>query len=110
MMIRKPNFFVIGCLLALPLVHPLSAQERSETKTAKHSLWKLEGERSTVYLLGSVHLLKKEDYPLPSPIEAAFTNAQIVVFETDQEKMQAQETQMKLMSKAQLPAGQTLRQ
>jgi len=34
-------------------------------------------------LLGSVHVLKKEDYPLPAPIEAAFSDSKTAVFETD---------------------------
>ncbi|HWI57933.1 MAG TPA: TraB/GumN family protein, partial [Bacillota bacterium] len=66
--------------------------------------------RSTAYLLGSIHVLKAENYPLPVPIEAAFSNAQIAVFETDMSKLEQPETQQSIMLKAQLPEGQTLRQ
>jgi len=60
-------------------------------------------------LLGSIHVLKKEDYPLPAVIESSFTNAQIAVFETDVDQMENPEVAMKLASKGRLPEGQTLR-
>jgi uncharacterized protein YbaP (TraB family) len=77
---------------------------------ARHSLWKVDGKKNTVYLLGSVHFLKEGDYPLPPAIEAAFTNSQIAVFETDVGSLATPETQQKLMEKAMLPEGQTLEQ
>ena len=54
---------------------------------AKHCLWKVEG-KTTVYLLGSIHFLKNEFYPLPAPIEAAFDASAIVGFETDLKGME----------------------
>src|ERR1051325_798979 len=75
-----------------------------------HSRWKAEGRQSTVYLLGSVHALTAEDYPLPRVIEGAFTNAAIVAFEADIEALETLETQQKIMSKAMLPPGETLKQ
>src|SRR5207249_1398026 len=71
-------------------------------------LWKVPGKENSVYLLGSVHVLKKEDYPLPAPIEAAFTNSRIVVFETDIEAIEKPEVALKLATKGQLPTGETL--
>jgi uncharacterized protein YbaP (TraB family) len=76
---------------------------------AKQPLWKIEGKQATVYLLGSVHLLKKENYPLAAPIEAAFDKSKVVVFETDMEALEKPELQMRLVSKSTLPEGQTLR-
>jgi uncharacterized protein YbaP (TraB family) len=75
---------------------------------AKHSLWKMQGRQNSVYLLGSIHILKKEDYPLPAVIESAFTNSQIAVFETEIEKMEDPAVAMKLAFKGRLPAGETL--
>lgn len=46
-------------------------------------LWEVEADRSRVYLLGSVHVLKAEDYPLTAPMEAAFEEAETLVFEVD---------------------------
>ncbi len=97
-------------LLALFICWPLAAQENGGAVTNRHSLWKVEGKSNVVYLLGSVHVLKPENFPLPAPLESAFSNAQVAVFETDVEKLAEPETQEKLMSKARLPAGETLKQ
>jgi hypothetical protein len=81
-------------------------------RSGRHASLGLEGggKRSAVYLVGSVHVLKAENYPLPAEIEAAFTNSAIAAFETDIEAMQGPETQLKLMGKARLPEGETLAQ
>jgi uncharacterized protein YbaP (TraB family) len=98
-------------LLVLGFVASAPAQPRpASASTNRHSLWKVEGAKSTVYLLGSIHFLTEDDYPLPQPIESAFTNASIVVFETDIAAMDKPETQMKMATKAQLPAGESLDQ
>ena len=52
--------------------------------------------------------MQDKDYPLPSVIENAFTNAQIVAFETDIGELENPATAMKMMTKSQLPEGQTL--
>ncbi len=63
-----------------------------------------------VYLLGSIHLLKSTDYPLPPVIESAFTNSQVAAFETDIGELEGPLIQLKLLSKASLPEGETLKQ
>jgi uncharacterized protein YbaP (TraB family) len=78
--------------------------------TSLHCLWKAEGASNVVYLLGSIHLLRATNYPLAAVIEAAFTNSQIAVFETDIDKMEDPAQQMAMLGKISLPAGQTLRQ
>jgi len=87
---------------------PLITSKASESAT-KHSLWKAEGKKSVVYLLGSVHILKDEDYPLPEIIDTAFTNSQVVAFETDIAAMEDPGTAMKILGKARLPEGETLK-
>ncbi len=49
----------------------------------KMSLWRLAEGGSTVYLLGSMHAMKEDMYPLPGSIMAAFDDAEVVVFEAD---------------------------
>ena len=44
-------------------------------------LWKVDDGDNSVYLLGSFHLLKPSDYPLPAATDAAFEDAELVVFE-----------------------------
>jgi uncharacterized protein YbaP (TraB family) len=102
-------------IVLLPLVslvvsvfcQPLLAQKT--TAVSRLPLWKIEGKRCTVYILGSVHFLKKEHYPLPAPIDAAFERAKVVVFETDLNWASEPKLQAQLLAKATLPADQTLR-
>jgi uncharacterized protein YbaP (TraB family) len=96
-------------LFALCLNSPLAAQETKPAAGKLHSLWKVQGKQNTVYLLGSIHLLKKENYPLPAAMETAFTNCAVVVFEADLSAAEDLTLAMSLMSKSQLPEGQTLK-
>jgi uncharacterized protein YbaP (TraB family) len=71
----------------------------------KLPLWKVDGGKTTVWLLGSIHLLKNTDYPLPDPIEQAYTAAEVVVFETDMKALESPATQMQMLTKGRLPNG-----
>ncbi len=50
---------------------------------SKATLWKVKGDHNTMYLLGSVHVLSKQAYPLKPALERAFDDANQVVFEID---------------------------
>lgn len=50
-------------------------------------LWKISDADNAVYVLGSFHLLKADDYPLSPDVEAAFADAEQVVFELPPEEM-----------------------
>ena len=50
---------------------------------ADTSLWKVTYEGKTLYLGGTVHILRASDYPLPKAFEEAYQRADTVVFETD---------------------------
>ena len=57
-------------------------------------LWEVENGKNKVYLLGSLHIMPEEVYPLDDRIEEAFEEADILVVEVDattldQEKVQA---------------------
>jgi uncharacterized protein YbaP (TraB family) len=67
---------------------------------AKSCLWKVTSDNSILYLQGSIHVLKPENYPLASAIEAAYADSDVLVFETDIKAMSEPETQKKIMAKA----------
>ena len=56
-------------------IKPVPAEEK------KCMVWRYEGEKATVYIAGSIHALRKSDYPLPSPYDAAYEDSSKVVFE-----------------------------
>ena len=98
--------FVAVGILNLPAQTPASV---STNKAVKHCLWEVKGKTNTVFLLGSLHLMKKDMYPLDAEIENAYKRADIVVFETDMAAMESPEFAMKLMAAATYPEGETLK-
>ena len=50
---------------------------------SKNFLWKVRSKTNTVYLLGSVHLFKKEMYPLDRKIEDAFQQSDFLAVEAN---------------------------
>lgn len=46
-------------------------------------IWAAEGQQNTVYLLGSLHLLREEDYPLPEIVGLIYEDADVLVMELD---------------------------
>jgi uncharacterized protein YbaP (TraB family) len=91
-------------LLALASPTGLTSSQAAD----RHCLWKVEGPKTTVHLLGSIHFLKKDRFPLAAPLEQAFERAQVVAFETDLEAMDTPQAQLDIVGKAKLPDGQTL--
>ena len=86
---------------------PATAATAAAPATAgRHTLWRVRGPRATVYLLGSIHLMTADAYPLDSVVEAAYADADRVVFEVNLDTLQMRS--MEMIARAQLPAGQTL--
>lgn len=50
---------------------------------AETSVWKAEKNGQTVYLGGTIHLLRKQDYPLPEEFDQAYQKSAKLVFEVD---------------------------
>ncbi len=51
------------------------------------TLWVAEGLSNRVYLLGSIHLLREQDHPLPSIIDAAYQDAETLFMELDMDDL-----------------------
>jgi uncharacterized protein YbaP (TraB family) len=73
------------------------------------SVWEISKNGKTLYLGGSVHLLRNEDFPLPEAFDATFEKAQLIVFEADIEQISAAEITQAIVAKSMLPGDQTLR-
>jgi uncharacterized protein YbaP (TraB family) len=56
-------------------------------------MWQVLGANNSVYLLGSVHLLRAEDYPLPTAFDAAYDDADVLVMEVDMDELDPLATQ-----------------
>jgi uncharacterized protein YbaP (TraB family) len=86
------------------------SQPGSQPGHKKDFLWSVKSGKGTVYLLGSLHLLKADAYPLDKNIEAAYKNSQRVVFEADIENVNTPAFQARMLSLGLYPEGQTLKQ
>jgi len=75
---------------------------------AETSVWKLDADNGSFYLAGSCHVLRKSDYPLPEEFEAAYDDADQVIFESDIEALMSQDIQLLLISKGMYTGGDTL--
>ena len=91
---------MVGLLL---LSAPLLGQ------TGKNFLWKVEGEAGGVaYLLGSLHVLTPEWYPLSATINLAFAESKTLVEEIDLDEAADPTLMMAALAKAMLTDGKTL--
>jgi uncharacterized protein YbaP (TraB family) len=50
-------------------------------------MWRVQGDNNRVYLLGSVHLLRREDHPLPGVIGTAYDDAETLYMEVDMDDL-----------------------
>lgn len=73
------------------------------------TLWQAQGQSNSVYLLGSIHLLRAEDHPLPSAIEAAYDDADVLIMELDMDDLDGVAAQELFNSNGVLHDGTTLR-
>jgi len=73
------------------------------------SLWKVGTDSSTVYLMGSIHLLKESDYPLHPKMAEAYEEAETLVLELHMDSTNTPAFQQYLMAKAAYDSGTTLR-
>lgn len=76
---RIALLFISLTLLALP-VH---ADDFGHPVT----MWKVAGASNSVYLLGSIHFLRSQDYPLPTVLDAAYDDAEVLIMEIDMDDM-----------------------
>lgn len=72
------------------------------------SLWQAAGEHNTVYLMGSIHLLRPQDLPLPSRMDAAYDEAETLVMELDMDDLDPVAMQGRIRELGMLEDGRTL--
>jgi uncharacterized protein len=70
--------------------------------------WEVTGKHNTVYLMGSVHVLRSSDATLPQVVEAAYRDAETIVEELDPFTAAAEMGGVAALELQALPEGQTL--
>ena len=103
--LRTRVIALFAFLLLFVFAFPLHVQGQS----GKSCLLKVTSSGSTVYLLGSVHMMKESIYPLSGTIERAFQRSSDVVFEINMREMDSPQAQEIIMQKSIFTDGNTLR-
>jgi uncharacterized protein YbaP (TraB family) len=99
--------FVAGALVALAVV----ASKPAAQAPAKTFMWTISAAGAPAsYLLGAIHVLTPDYYPLHPRIEQAFTDSRVLIEEADLDELDNPATTMSLLKKAMLSDGRTLDQ
>lgn len=92
-----------ACLLLI-----LAAQPVFAAGTHPVTLWQISGDDNVVFLLGSIHMLRATDHPLPAAVEAAYEEAEALVMELDMDDLDPAATQAAFNRAGVLADGRTL--
>lgn len=111
---------VLACALIAPALHAwaTSAAPTATVAPAPNAtkapptplLWKVSDQDNAVYLLGSFHLLKADDYPLSADVDEAFDDADKLVFEIPPAELTDPALAQKIMQLAGYADGRNLSQ
>jgi uncharacterized protein YbaP (TraB family) len=104
---RKITLVLPAILLFLLCINVFAQQTKGLDR--KHPLWKISSNTNTVYLLGSVHVLKQDAYPLDKSIEKAYENSPRLFFEVNLDELDAQKLQQLTFAKGVYNDGRTLK-
>ena len=71
-------------------------------------MWQIDGETNRIYLLGSVHLLREQDHPIPDAIYAAYDEVDSLVMELDMDDIDPVATQTMINDLGMIKGGESL--
>jgi uncharacterized protein len=77
---------------------------------AASPVWKIEQGHNVTYLAGTIHVLRKADYPLPAAFDQAYQASQVVTFEVDIADSRTPEFNQAMLQVMLLPQGENLQQ
>lgn len=72
------------------------------------SVWKISKNGQTLFLGGSVHILREQDFPLPPEFDRAFEESAALILEADISQAENEETAAVIAALMLLPEGQSL--
>jgi len=73
-------------------------------------VWIIKGETNNIYLLGSIHVLRESDHPLPDVLETIYDDAEQLVMEIDMDDLNPFSAQLIMTELGTDPDGRTLRE
>ena len=77
---KRIEFLLTACIFLFVFS---SCADAAASQSHKSFLWKVQSKSNTVYVLGSLHLMKKDVYPLDKKIEEAFDKSAVLAVEAN---------------------------
>jgi uncharacterized protein YbaP (TraB family) len=102
---RKIGYWIVYLLFVSALV--LVTPARAAQALPKCCVWRVTNANAPFYLVGSIHALGKNDYPLPAPYEIALKDSRRLLFEFDPNRHA--EFEKKFAAAGKYPPGQDMR-
>lgn len=93
-------YFLLPFLLTFPITNRVIADS---------AVWQITSGLNSVYLGGTVHLLRPSDYPLPEEYEQAYQNSSQIYFETDLSAMSDLSVQTQMLQQLTYQDGRSLK-
>ncbi|MDX9715639.1 MAG: TraB/GumN family protein [Dissulfurispiraceae bacterium] len=84
---KRLKQYLLHLLPAVIFTVLLSAPASFSAEKPQNFLWRITTPNSTAYILGSIHLMKPEMYPLASAIEAAYKSSNTLIVEINLNKI-----------------------
>lgn len=76
---------------------------------ADSTVYEITKGKHKLYLAGTIHMLRAQDFPLPAEFDAAYRQSQVIVLETDLHKLQTPEFGQRFAQAMLLPDNKTLK-
>jgi len=76
---------------------------------SQSSVWTIEGKGAKMFIGGSIHILREQDYPLPNEFEKAFEKSEILVLEVDISQQNKKTVAQELLGLTLYPNNKSLR-
>lgn len=77
----KNRFHILTAVFAAGLFANSGIAEEKAKTDGPSSVWVAEKDGNRIYLVGTIHLLREKDYPLPEVFEQAYSDSKKLVFE-----------------------------
>ena len=87
----------------------LLAASVATPSAAEPAIWELQGRGGSVLLLGSIHMMRESDYPLPDNVTAAYGRSDKIIMELDMDDLDPIVAQSLITSIGMLDDGRSLR-
>jgi uncharacterized protein YbaP (TraB family) len=79
------------------------------TVHAEAPIWKVSKGDDYLYIAGTIHLLSKDDFPLPKTFDTVYKKTEKLIFETDMNRLNEPALQQQMMKKMTYQDGNTLK-